>query len=130
AAMVAGAAPGKVARLVTLKLMMPGILAAFVYSITGSLETFEVPAIMGLPANIHLLSTKIYLLNKTDDQAIASAIGIAFVLFAVIAVYVYSRLTRRVERFSTVTGKRSEEHTSELQSLRHLVCRLLLEKKK
>src|ERR1039458_10879029 len=26
-------------------------------------------------------------------------------------------------------GKRSEEHTSELQSLRHLVCRLLLEKK-
>src|SRR5262245_62791783 len=25
---------------------------------------------------------------------------------------------------------RSEEHTSELQSLRHLVCRLLLEKKK
>src|ERR1039458_10719141 len=29
-----------------------------------------------------------------------------------------------------VGGKRSEEHTSELQSLRHLVCRLLLEKKK
>src|SRR5471030_2537942 len=27
-------------------------------------------------------------------------------------------------------GIRSEEHTSELQSLRHLVCRLLLEKKK
>src|SRR5262245_66602240 len=29
-----------------------------------------------------------------------------------------------------VATKRSEEHTSELQSLRHLVCRLLLEKKK
>src|SRR5258705_7777397 len=29
-----------------------------------------------------------------------------------------------------VTVFRSEEHTSELQSLRHLVCRLLLEKKK
>src|SRR2546425_9130446 len=28
------------------------------------------------------------------------------------------------------TGKRSEEHTSELQSLAYLVCRLLLEKKK
>src|SRR5437899_4040577 len=28
------------------------------------------------------------------------------------------------------SGPRSEEHTSELQSLRHLVCRLLLEKKK
>src|SRR5262245_55791526 len=29
-----------------------------------------------------------------------------------------------------MTLDRSEEHTSELQSLRHLVCRLLLEKKK
>src|SRR5258705_4578656 len=29
-----------------------------------------------------------------------------------------------------VAALRSEEHTSELQSLRHLVCRLLLEKKK
>src|SRR5258705_8456917 len=29
-----------------------------------------------------------------------------------------------------VHDRRSEEHTSELQSLRHLVCRLLLEKKK
>src|SRR5262245_62462915 len=32
--------------------------------------------------------------------------------------------------FSSRPGCRSEEHTSELQSLRHLVCRLLLEKKK
>src|SRR5262245_63412975 len=30
----------------------------------------------------------------------------------------------------TSSHARSEEHTSELQSLRHLVCRLLLEKKK
>src|SRR5205814_5679099 len=34
---------------------------------------------------------------------------------------------RRVRR--RPWGGRSEEHTSELQSLRHLVCRLLLEKK-
>src|ERR1035441_10819601 len=32
--------------------------------------------------------------------------------------------------FCTAGSIRSEEHTSELQSLRHLVCRLLLEKKK
>src|SRR5436853_6013784 len=31
---------------------------------------------------------------------------------------------------ATAPTLRSEEHTSELQSLRHLVCRLLLEKKK
>src|ERR1035438_10745040 len=33
-------------------------------------------------------------------------------------------------RASATPATRSEEHTSELQSLRHLVCRLLLEKKK
>src|ERR1039458_7952272 len=31
---------------------------------------------------------------------------------------------------ASAAAKRSEEHTSELQSLRHLVCRLLIEKKK
>src|SRR5947199_5507912 len=39
---------------------------------------------------------------------------------------------REVDPFFAATRRhvRSEEHTSELQSLRHLVCRLLLEKKK
>jgi len=125
AAMVAGASPRRVARLITLKLMMPGILAAFVYSLMGSLETFEVPAIMGLPANIHLLSTKIFLLNKTDDQAIASAIGIAFITFAILAVYVYSRLTRRVERFSTVTGKAYRPRVMKIGSFRYVAAALV-----
>src|SRR5438552_13800937 len=35
-----------------------------------------------------------------------------------------------VGTFNISTGARSEEHTSELQSPDHLVCRLLLEKKK
>src|SRR2546422_648835 len=35
-----------------------------------------------------------------------------------------------VEKMVKVTDRRSEEHTSELQSRLHLVCRLLLEKKK
>src|SRR5262249_60645531 len=33
-------------------------------------------------------------------------------------------------RWANLRGERSEEHTSELQSLTNLVCRLLLEKKK
>src|SRR5438045_7246076 len=42
-----------------------------------------------------------------------------------------SREANHGRRYSSVgDGLRSEEHTSELQSLRHLVCRLLLEKKK
>src|ERR1035438_10644520 len=39
-------------------------------------------------------------------------------------VAIYDAMVRMAQPF------RSEEHTSELQSLRHLVCRLLLEKKK
>src|SRR5690625_6290020 len=34
------------------------------------------------------------------------------------------------DRHHALIGERSEEHTSELQSRGHLVCRLLLEKKK
>src|SRR5438045_5017134 len=47
--------------------------------------------------------------------------------------YQSRRLSNRHYTRSTAPrarGLRSEEHTSELQSLRHLVCRLLLEKKK
>src|SRR2546422_7358267 len=55
------------------------------------------------------------------------------------ALPIYRRLHRRVERHlreerqceaQEAVRPRSEEHTSELQSRLHLVCRLLLEKKK
>src|SRR2546425_4240755 len=39
-------------------------------------------------------------------------------------------LKNRLTRYLRQTKHRSEEHTSELQSLAYLVCRLLLEKKK
>src|SRR5438045_7550833 len=43
----------------------------------------------------------------------------------------YMRITPTAGSCSHCSSRsRSEEHTSELQSLRHLVCRLLLEKKK
>src|SRR2546425_2625733 len=38
--------------------------------------------------------------------------------------------TKRAPRLAPRRKERSEEHTSELQSLAYLVCRLLLEKKK
>src|ERR1039458_10548709 len=44
---------------------------------------------------------------------------------AIIGYVVYSQVLKGAAYMN-----RSEEHTSELQSLRHLVCRLLLEKKK
>src|SRR3989449_7155139 len=42
----------------------------------------------------------------------------------------YTNLAIPIEKFVPGKDERSEEHTSELQSRLHLVCRLLLEKKK
>src|SRR5690625_6984350 len=41
-----------------------------------------------------------------------------------------AQLTVQLHKIAAGPGHRSEEHTSELQSRGHLVCRLLLEKKK
>src|SRR5439155_19064320 len=44
--------------------------------------------------------------------------------------FVAGTANRCARRLGIIAGSRSEEHTSELQSRGHLVCRLLLEKKK
>src|SRR5690554_1461049 len=41
-----------------------------------------------------------------------------------------NEMIKGMQNFNVLTCMRSEEHTSELQSRPHLVCRLLLEKKK
>src|SRR2546425_2142873 len=59
-------------------------------------------------------------------------------LFRSLSLRGFWTLARRVNRVLPadprvgfhIEGERSEEHTSELQSLAYLVCRLLLEKKK
>src|SRR5262245_62620687 len=62
--------------------------------------------------------------------------GFAFVLAAIVYQASHPVQDAGVTPAPSVPGQgapsidRSEEHTSELQSLRHLVCRLLLEKKK
>src|SRR5437899_9342463 len=51
--------------------------------------------------------------------------------FASLAIFGLEDITYEYHAITSFCLKyRSEEHTSELQSLRHLVCRLLLEKKK
>src|SRR3989441_8058628 len=53
-----------------------------------------------------------------------------FVQSAALAMAAVSRPPAVVENTTCPDATRSEEHTSELQSLAYLVCRLLLEKKK
>src|SRR5258705_8570391 len=59
------------------------------------------------------------------SHARAARADVAHLATAVLGVEVGLEL----QRIEVVLARRSEEHTSELQSLRHLVCRLLLEKK-
>src|SRR5690625_6269215 len=68
---------------------------------------------------------------------IAAAIAIMGVLLGLVGAWSALSLVRAGNNLDTVRdltedlqGSRSEEHTSELQSRGHLVCRLLLEKKK
>src|SRR2546422_7883748 len=64
-------------------------------------------------------------LGEVEIAHIFSASYWSFML-AVFPAWLVARLRKR----KTVINYRSEEHTSELQSRLHLVCRLLLEKKK
>src|SRR5258705_3316789 len=68
-------------------------------------------------------TTEIYTLSLHDALPISSSFHVIGEIFD--RVYEGASLGT-----PPLTGVRSEEHTSELQSLRHLVCRLLLVKKK
>src|SRR3712207_7872742 len=59
--------------------------------------------------------------------AISLAIEYASLMFLIL---VAQQWRHGVRKFLTTIYRRSEEHTSELQSRQYLVCRLLLEKKK
>src|SRR5690348_18513462 len=67
-------------------------------------------------------TTEIYTLSLHD----ALPIWVYFTAFDIR----FTQTCLSIERSPSTAGSRSEEHTSELQSPVHLVCRLLLEKKK
>src|SRR2546425_2200733 len=71
--------------------------------------------------------------NVTDDLALAQAYVRAGkdIFFAHAQEFMTTRMYGSLREIIVGwTKNRSEEHTSELQSLAYLVCRLLLEKKK
>src|SRR5437899_8169944 len=74
-------------------------------------------------------TTEIYTLSLHDALPIFTATAGGF-LSASVTVNVAPAPRLDVTPPAVLLEIRSEEHTSELQSLRHLVCRLLLEKKK
>src|SRR5258708_31949825 len=88
-------------------------------------------------------TTEIYTLSLHDALPICElAVKTGFVIGTALADYssndktavgvikVSINIHPRIDILGTTKENRSEEHTSELQSPDHLVCRLLLEKKK
>src|ERR1035438_10683623 len=64
---------------------------------------------------------------ESKELIMTTASGIKEITSELHIPFIFKSSYKKANRTSDT---RSEEHTSELQSLRHLVCRLLLEKKK
>jgi iron(III) transport system permease protein len=109
AAAMSGAHPRSTLRKVTLRLMLPGLLAVVIYQAMTALEVFEVPGILGLPSGIYVFSTKIYSIlhsvSTLPAYGQANALAIIYVVIAVVATYLYSRVISHSERFTIITGK-------------------------
>ncbi len=128
AAATAGARPLAVLRRVTLPLLAPGILALTIYEIMTALEVFEVPGILGLPANIYVLSTKMYSIVRTPVNVPiygqANALAMIYLALAGLTVYLYARMTRRGEKFAVITGKGYRPREQKLGGWRYPVMAL------
>jgi iron(III) transport system permease protein len=70
-------------------------------------ESFEIPALVGLPGDIRVLTTSIYLDAQKLPPRYGSAGAFSVLLMVVVAatLYFYFRLTREGDRYQTVTGK-------------------------
>jgi len=130
AAAMSGASPSRTLRRVTLKVMLPGLLAVAIYQCMTALEVFEVPGILGLPASIYVFSTKVY--SIMNSSAIAPAYGQAdalamiYVLLAIGATWGYARVISKSERFTIVTGKGYRPRVTRLGRLRWPALTLVL----
>jgi len=106
-ATMSGANLFQVARKVTLKLVWPAILATLLVLFVRAVESFEVPALLGLPVGIHVFTSAIYqAVHRYPSQiGLASAYGTTLLVITSIGVYFVSRLSSRGSRYATMTGK-------------------------
>jgi iron(III) transport system permease protein len=109
AAQMSGAEWRQTQRLVTMPLLKPSLLAAFVYFFAAGLDDFQIPAILGLNGNVHVFSTKIYLATNParglPDYGLASTYSIILLFIALMLILIYRRATRQSSRYAVITGK-------------------------
>ena len=114
---------------ITFPLMRPAILAAWTLNFVRAIESFDTPAIIALPAGIEVFTTRIYreaLESFPSNDNLAATYGVGLLFISLIFVYFYRRLTSRVERFTTVTGKGFRPHSIDLGKWKRLASGIAL----
>ena len=106
-ALMSGATVPQIARRVTLKLAWPAALAALLILFVRAVESFEVPALLGLPVGIEVYTSSIYqaIQRYPSEVGLASAYAVTLLLIASLCIYAQSRVASEAGKFSTVTGK-------------------------
>lgn len=107
AAMMSGANAAQIAWRVTLHLAWPATAAALIVLFVRALESFEVPALLGLPAGIEVYTSAIYnaIHSYPSRIGLASAYGLTLLAITSLCIHLNARIATRGGRFSTVTGK-------------------------
>jgi iron(III) transport system permease protein len=129
AARVSGASVWETIRRVTFRLSLPSVLALAMLVFIRAIEAFEVPALIGLPGRVYVLTTDIYS-NMTakapPDLGGASALSVLMLLLVLGLLNAYGRLSRHSERYATITGKGFRPRPFDLGRLRPLAATLLV----
>jgi len=129
AATTAGSSSWQVFRRVTFPLALPSVLAVLILTFIRSLEAFEIPALIGIPAGVEVLTTKIYLQIKgglIPKYGEASAYSIILIALVALGLYPYYRITSKTYKFTTISGKAYRPHRIQLGKLRWLGGVLML----
>ncbi|HEY7060751.1 MAG TPA: iron ABC transporter permease [Chloroflexota bacterium] len=128
AAAMSGAPPLRVLRSITLRLALPAVLSVLLLSFVRSIQAFEIPVLLGVPASIRVLTTEVYLAVRESlvpRYGTASAYGVLTLCVVLVGLYFYSRVTRDAHRFATVTGKGFRPRLQELGPWRYPAAALV-----
>ena len=106
-AMMSGANILQVAWQITLKLSWPAVFATLLILFVRAIESFEVPALLGLPVGIQVFTSAIYqaIHHYPSEVGLASSYGVTLLLITSFGIYFQSRMSSRGSKYATVTGK-------------------------
>jgi len=113
---------------ITLPLMRPALLSAMLIMFIRTIESFSVPAIIGLPAGIEVFTSKIYkaLHEYPTNFGLAGSLAVTLLVITALGVFLYRKLTSKGQRFATVTGKGYRPKVIDLGNFKYIVSALCL----